>query len=507
MSGQAHESLADVPPEEVELPRRLRQYINLRWLAIAAIVAIVILTRGPLRIGYPLGPVLGTVGVLFAYNLVFFWWAQRKPSVELTSGILVQQARRFANVQIVVDLLTLTILIHYTGGVENPFLLYYFVHIGFASILLPAQDTYRATALAISLFALLVGAEYARWIPHVHLEGFLPVELTHQGKFVLAVLVAFGSTLSLVSLVATRIVAELRRRREEQTRTRKRELEQTRAELKELDRMRTFFLALASHDLKTPLAVVVNYIQTILDGYVGEVELNQRRWLERSLARLEDMIQLINDFLDVSQLDEERIKAEIEPTCMAKIAREALELVEVRARERSVSLKNDIPPDLPRIHGSPKRIRRLLVNLLDNGIKFTPNGGEVTLVLADDVGEVRIEVTDTGSGIPPHYLPHIFEDYFRVRRREFVPGAGIGLSTARRIVEAHGGKIWVESPCRADQTGSRFICSLPKVPLDANIDRSPDLSLMDSAGARGSTGVRVTPNQAEGVSPPNGYDS
>jgi signal transduction histidine kinase len=477
VSNGAREHLArssGVPPEEVELPRRLRQYINLRWFAIAAIVAIVILSQGLLEIGYPLGPVLATVGVLLVYNLIFFAWARREHEVDLPGDVRVRRARAFANAQIVADLLTLTIIIHFTGGVENPFFLYYFVHIGFGSILLPARDTYRATGLAIGLFGGLVGLEYAGWVPHVHLDGFLPTELAFQGKFVVAVLVAFASTLSLVAFVATRIVAELRRRREEQARSREQELERVQQQLKELDRMRSFFLALASHDLKTPLAVVVNYIQTILDGYVGGVEPRQRRWLERSQVRLEELLQLINDFLDASQLDEERIKAEIEPTCLAHLAQEALEAVAARAREKEVGLECQIPPDLSLVHGSPKRVRRLLVNLLDNGIKFSPQGGEVMLALFDDAACVRIEVTDTGGGIPPHYLPHIFEDYFRVRRQEFVPGAGIGLSTARRIVEAHGGQIWVESPCRPDDTGSRFICSLLKAPPQGVGHEGPD---------------------------------
>ena len=196
------------------------------------------------------------------------------------------------------------------------------------------------------------------------------------------------------------------------------------------------------------------------------MEPQQRQWLERSLVRLEAMVQLINDFLDASQLDEERIKAEIEPTCLRSVAHTALEIVEARARDGKVALQSDIPPQLPRVQGSPKRLRRLLVNLLDNGIKFTPQGGRVTLALFDDADCVRVEVADTGAGIKPRYLPHIFEDYFRLRRQEFVPGAGIGLSTARRIVQAHGGQIWVESPCHADQTGSKFICSLLKAPQD-----------------------------------------
>jgi signal transduction histidine kinase len=453
-----------MPPEEAELPRQLRQYINLRWLAIAAIILIVVLTQGVLDIGYPVGPVLATVGVLTGYNLVFLWWVRRKPGGDSSAESLIRRGHNFANVQIVVDLLTLTILLHFTGGVENPFFLYYFVHIGFGSILLPARDTYRATGLAIGLFAALVGSEYAGWLSHIHLEGFLSTELARQGEFVVAVLVAFASTLSLVAVVATHIVAELRRRREEQAQVRERALERAQQELQALDRMRDFFLALASHDLKTPLAVVVNYIQTMLDGYAGKVEPQQRRWLERSLVRLEAMIQLINDFLDASQLDEARIKSEIEPICLVEIAHAALEAVEGRARERDVILTGHIPAHLPYVQGSPRRVRRLLINLLDNGIKFTPQGGEVGLALFDDADCVRVEVTDTGAGVPPRYLPHIFEDYFRVQRQEFVPGAGIGLSTARRIVEAHGGQIWVESPCRPDQTGSKFVCSLKKAP-------------------------------------------
>lgn len=462
MSEWAPERPAEVLPEAVELPRRLRQYIDLRWLAIVAIVAIIVITQAVLEIGYPLGPVFGTVGILFAYNLVFLWWAERELRTGRLTEVRVRHWRTFANVQIVADLLTLTILIHFTGGVENLFFLYYFVHIIFASILLPAPDTFRATGLAVGLYMALVLAEYVGWAPHVHLEGFLPIELAFQGTFVFVVLVAFVSTLSLVAFLTTRIVAELRRWREEQARDRERELERVQQELKELDRMRSFFLALASHDLKTPLAVVVTYIQTILDGYVGEVVSKQRRWLERSVVRLEEMIQLINDFLDASQLDEERIRTEMESVCLAEIAREALETVATRASERGVTLRHDVPQNVPCIQGSPKRLRRLLINLLDNGIKFSPKDGHVRLALFDDPACIRIEVADTGGGIAPHHLPHIFEDYFRVRRQEFVPGAGIGLSTARRIVEAHGGQIWVQSPYRPDQTGSKFICSLPK---------------------------------------------
>jgi signal transduction histidine kinase len=443
-------------PEAIELPRQLRRHIVLRWVAIAGILLAAVVARAAFHVGLGLEPILVIALVIAAYNLVFAWWARQEKR-------LARRGRMIANAQIIADLLALTALLRFSGGIENPFFLFYFLHIGMGSLMLPAGDIYRITALIIGLFAALVGAEYAGWLSHVHLVGFLPSDLYRRPAYVIATLGAFSATLSLVAAVATRMMAELQRRRAEQAAAQQRELEQTQARLAELDRMRVFFLALASHDLKTPLAVAVNYVQTILDGYAGEVDPKQRRWLERTVVRLQELIQLINDFLDVSQLDEARIAQELQPTDLAEIAQAAVNEVAPRARDKPVTLHTTIPERLPLVHGSPKRLQRMLVNLLDNGIKFTPSDGQVTLTLTEEPDYVRIEVMDTGVGIPAHYLPHVFEDYFRIRREEFVSGAGLGLSTARRIVEAHGGKIWVESPYCPGQPGAKFTCCLRRM--------------------------------------------
>jgi signal transduction histidine kinase len=441
--------------EEAELLLRLRQFILLRWVAVAGVLVSVATAQVIFRIQVALTPVLATCASVAACNVAFWLWAR-------SDDRLARTGRALAYAQIVTDLLGLTILLHLTGGIENPFFLFYFFHVGFSIILLESRDVHRVTILAISLFAAMVGAEYAGWLPHVRLAGFLPGELYRQSAYVLAVLVAFAATLSLVSIAATRMMTELSKRREEQAQAKRLELEQVRRQLDELDRMRTFFLALASHDLKTPLAVAINYIQTIVDGFAGEVGPKQRSWMERSVVRLQELLQLIDDFLDVSQLDQARIAQELEPTCLETIVQQVVAEISPRALDRQVTIQTTIPSNLAWVLGSPKRLHRLLINLLDNGCKFTPKGGLVTLTLAEEDDCVRIDVTDTGAGIPASYLPHIFEDYFRVRRQEFIPGAGLGLSTARRIVEAHGGKIWVESPYRPDQPGSRFTFCLQK---------------------------------------------
>jgi signal transduction histidine kinase len=466
MDASMREGLA----EEIELPRRLRQYIVLRWIAVAAIIGSVVLAQQVFDVQVPAAPLFQVAFAIALLNSIFFLWANWEQRAEVSAKTRVRRGRIFAHAQIIADLVALTVLIHLTGGIENPFFLFYLIHVGLGNLLLPARDMVWVTALASGLFAGLVAGEYWGWLPHIHLGRFFREEMYRESAYVAAVLVAFTTTLGVVSGVALNIASELRRRRQDQMQAHARELEQARDQLAELDRMRTFFLGLASHDLKTPLAVAVNFVQTILDGYAGEIAPKQRHWLERTLARLEELLQLINDFLDVSLLDAQRIAQEMVQTDLAVVAQQALEDMDVRAKEKGVNIESIVPPALPTLRGSPKRLRRLLVNLLDNGIKFTPPGGQVTLIMAEECEHIRIEVTDTGVGIPASRLPHIFEDYFRVREREFIPGAGLGLSTARRIVEAHGGKIWVESPYCADHSGSKFSCTLPKVMADGKSD-------------------------------------
>ena len=455
--------------EELGLCRWLRQYIRLRWLAIGAVLLATLVACVVLDVGMPLFPVLGVTAAIACYNVLFSVWQRRRErhdrsaepsrrSLEAESAVC--WCRRFAWTQVTADLIALTVLLHFIGGIESPFFLFYLFDVGFASILLSRRDAYKVSALAIGLFVMLVGLEFLGHLPHVHLEGFVPPGLYRERAYVAAVVVSFIATLTISTVAATTIVAELRCRCEQQVRAHERELEEISRKLEELDRMRAFFLALASHDLKTPLAVVANYLQAILDGFVGEIGGNvekQRRWMERANARVLELIRLINDFLDVSQLAPERILVEMEPTMLSDAVQRSVEEVMVRAREKDVTLRVALPRQLPPVHAAPRRLQQVITNLLDNAIKFSPRRGEVVLeVRQQGDGVLQVDVVDSGPGIPTLYLPHIFEDYLRARRKEFVPGAGLGLSTARKIVEAHGGEIWVESPCFEDAEGRRY---------------------------------------------------
>jgi signal transduction histidine kinase len=463
--GQMERESAGLPVEQPGLLRWLRQYVQLRWLAVGAVLIGTLVARFVLAVGVPLFPLLIIAMSIAVYNIVFSIWqrryGRRDRLIEYSHerpkpGTVVRWGRRFAFAQVVADLVALTVLLHFLGGIETPFYMFYLFHVGFGSIMLSRRDAYVVAALAAGLFVLLIGAEYLRWLPHVHLEGFVPSNLYRQQAYMVVVLVGFAATLLVSTAGATTIVAELRRQWEQHALAKERELQATAGRLAELDRMRAFFLGLASHDLKTPLAVVANYLQTILDGFVGEVNEKQRRWMERANARVLELVRLIDDFLDVSQLDPERILAEMEQIDLVDTVQRSVEDVQVRAEERGVALRVEMPGHVPSIRAAPRRLQQIITNLLDNAVKFSPRQGEVVLEVLQQGDGIRVDVVDTGPGIPTLYIPYIFEDYFRAQRREFVPGAGLGLSTARKIVEAHGGEIWVESPCLADAEGREY---------------------------------------------------
>jgi signal transduction histidine kinase len=456
---------AGVPFAELGLLRWLRQYVQLRWLAVGAVLLGTLVARFALGIGVPLFPVLSIALVIAFYNVLFTIWQQKYRQYPRESETRMRWGRNFAFTQVIVDLVALTVLLHFIGGIESPFFMFYLFHVGFGSMMLSRRDAYRVMGLAIGLFVLLVGTEFLGWLPHVHLEGFVPPDLYQEQGYVAAVLVSFAATLIVLTAGATAIVAELRRQWEQQARAKERELEATARKLDELDRMRVFFLGLASHDLKTPLAVVANYLQAILDGFVGEVNEKQRRWMERANVRVMELTRMINDFLDVSQLAPERILEEMEHMSLIDTVQQSLEDVRVRAEEKEIALRVELPKQLPPLHAAPRRLQQVITNLLDNAVKFSPRKGEVVLkVYQQGEDEIRVDVEDTGPGIPTLYMPHIFEDYFRARRKEFVPGAGLGLSTARKIVEVHEGELWVESPYYEDaegkERGSRFSLTL-----------------------------------------------
>ena len=222
-----------------------------------------------------------------------------------------------------------------------------------------------------------------------------------------------------------------------------------------------YFLSVASHDLKAPLAAVQSYLQVILGGFVGELNEKQKEMLSRSCVRIAEFIEMIDNILDISRFEVGEIdKQELS---LPEVVRDVVETLRPLAEEKKLNFTLDLPQEIPRIKGSVTRLKQVIANLVGNAIKFTPSPGEISVKLKEDDGYLRVEVADTGIGISTEDLPKIFDEFYRgVAGDTEAKGTGLGLSISKKIVEAYAGRIWAESPCPETTKGSKFSFTLPK---------------------------------------------
>ena len=220
------------------------------------------------------------------------------------------------------------------------------------------------------------------------------------------------------------------------------------------------FLSATTHDLRAPLSATQSCLWAIMDGYAGPVNDEQKDLLQRSTRRIDGLLTLISDLLDIPRMEAGQLVQEMKDLSFNEIVDRSIDSVERLAREKNLALDAYLPEVSPQIRGSSRRLQQVLVNLLSNAINYTEQGGISVRVLAAG-DEVRVEVSDSGVGVPPQELPKLFQDFFRGSNVKS-DGTGLGLSLSRRIVEAHGGKMWAESPCPETGQGSRFTFTLPK---------------------------------------------
>lgn len=217
-------------------------------------------------------------------------------------------------------------------------------------------------------------------------------------------------------------------------------------EQERLEVLRKEFVANVSHELRTPLTTIKSYVETLLDGAMEEQSLRSQ-FLEVVDEETDRMVRLVNNLLDLSTLDYEGGLPEMRPFPLAGAIRDAAEALSVQAEKKNIRVHLDAPPDLLMAFGDRERIQQVVVNLLSNSIKFTPEGGRVSICARQTDGEWSITVEDNGLGIPKEDLPRIFDRFYRVdkARSRDLGGTGLGLSIARQIVETHGGHIEISS--------------------------------------------------------------
>lgn len=230
-------------------------------------------------------------------------------------------------------------------------------------------------------------------------------------------------------------------------------------ELKRLEDVRKEFVANVSHELRTPISSIKGYAETLLDGKVDSED-TVKEFLGIICQNSDRLANLIDDLLDLSKIESGKMRMEFEPLQTAPIVNRCINVLERAAKEKSLSVSLDIPADLPKVLGDHKRLSQVFLNLLDNAVKYTPQGGSITVAAFYKENIVQFDISDTGIGISGKDLPRIFERFYRVdkaRSRE-LGGTGLGLSIVKHIVQAHTGQVWVQS---TPGKGSTFSFTIP----------------------------------------------
>jgi two-component system phosphate regulon sensor histidine kinase PhoR len=230
-------------------------------------------------------------------------------------------------------------------------------------------------------------------------------------------------------------------------------------ELRKLERVRRDFVANVSHEFKTPLTAIQGFAETLLAGALDDPQ-NRLRFLEIILEHSRRLARLTDDLLKLSKMDADRLELEIRRLSVSQFVESCIETTQRPAAEKNLRISVNLQHAIPDIAADRRRLAEVLQNLLDNAMQYTPSGGQIMVSASADDAEVSFTVSDTGIGIPQADQPRIFERFYRVdvaRSRE-VGGTGLGLSISKHLVEAHGGRIWVESEVGQ---GSQFHFTVP----------------------------------------------
>lgn len=444
--------------KSTSLVQRAYWLIRLRWVAIAALAAAAFGASEFMGVSLPVARLYTIAAVVLLYNLGLYellrYWTQggKEPSDARIGGILAMQ--------ISTDLFILTAILHFSGGIENPFLLFFAFHMIIASILRSRRQSYMQATLAVILFGGLVVLEAIEGLPHYSLKGFAGHGLYRDGRYVLGTLFVFSVTLYLIVYMTTSISEQLSRHQEA--------LERANAQLREKDKVKNEYVLRVTHDIKGHLAAVLGSLDVISGEMLGPLNAGQRDFVSRAYRRTTSCLEFIGALLKLTRMKLTG-RLEAEQFSLRKCVLNALSLVQSRAGDKSIALAHRMDPDIEMIWGESVLIEDTIANILLNAFKYTPQGGRVDLEVKRDHDFVQIRVADTGIGVPESALPRLFEEFYRAdnARATERDGTGLGLAFAKQVVERHGGQIWFQDNPGG---GSVFTFTLPVAPAE---DESP----------------------------------
>ncbi len=452
-----------VPPwalEQKEFWEAIRKrnlwFIRLRYGVVVLLFGFIILSIILFRIEYTceqLTLILIITFSIFVYNLLLHY-LRRIVKFEVDKF----NPLSLSLLQMLLDLVSLSLLVYYTGGIESPLYMLFVFHMIIGSLILPGAVVYTIASIFVLVFITLTTLEYTNTIAHHHVNGLLDFHLYDNLYYVTAYITTFSFMIFVSVYLANGIARQLYKR--------EKELVDSIKKINAAEKEKQQYIMGIVHEIKTPIAAVTSYLDLILQKFLGPIDEKVEEKLLRAKTRADESVQMINDVLNVSKLNlydqfnEEQIDLE-ELICGVIKRRKSF------ADARLVTMKFiDERENKDRIIGDKYLLDIVISNLVGNSVKYNVDGGKVEVKLKNKNSTVLIEVCDDGIGIPKTELSKIFNDFFRASNAKKVSteGSGLGLSVVKKIIQRHDGTIDVISPSRMakkDQPGSCFTIELP----------------------------------------------
>lgn len=454
------------PTARAESIYRLQWFIRMRWIAAAAVIILPLFVSEVLGLDLPMLRLSITGVIIGLYNVVFWGWLHlcEEHMTERLGAIM-------ANVQISVDLVALTVVLHFSGGVENPLAAYYVFHVIIAATLVSMMAAYAQATFAVVLFTAMTAAESSGLLHHWHIIG-LSQGGVYNTYFAWLDVLAVASLLYVVAYMSVAVAERLRQREyqlerlSQETGVRAAQCEIAYDRLVELQRGQIQYMRRVTHELKAPLAAIVTSLAVILEQYVGDVDETQTHLLERAYKRAQDALDMLGDLLDLARM-RELPSANFQDVEINRIIDDVVEAHADDAAARSVKLRVETTGRLPAVSGDHEALETMLANLVGNAIKYTNEGGQVTVSAAAESGFAVLRVSDKGPGIPQEDIGRIFDDFYRSpeARKRGIDGTGLGLAIVKSIVDRHGGTVEVSSE---PGEGATFTVRLPATTAGAS---------------------------------------
>jgi signal transduction histidine kinase len=371
---------------------------------------------------------------LFVLNLIYTLELNRIQ--KKTEEVQEKLALRNIHWQIAIDFIVLTLLLHFSGGIENPCIIFYVFHMIIGSIILPVRGAIFHALLAITLFTTMSTLEYLGIISHYSLNEFTLSLVRSAPGYLFFALAVFALTSLLLVYFTVTLAERMRYTRSELKKSNKHLLNQ--------DTIKNEYVYRVTHNIKSDLSTISSCLAVVNQKILDPQDPKNSEFVEKASNRTKRLMNFVDDLLNLTNM---RLSNRFQPKefDISEVVLTVYNQLQPIASDKAIVYLLDKPNKPVLMEGIKTSIQEAIQNLVSNAIKYTPEGGKVKTILRSMKSSVAISVVDTGNGIPQDELPHIFEEFFRASNVNNQEGSGVGLALVKAIVERHKGKIKVQS--------------------------------------------------------------